>query len=403
MILNRLFASFVEFIISSDHGGDEDWIAVYRKGDSNDWDNVIDWAWVKDGDNNFDLSGVSSGTFELRLFYDNSYTVATKTEFEFNGGNGGGDDKPFKDITVNAGDIKLSPNFNSADDGDWVGVFRSGDDYNRDNLVAWNYLYNGYEGEVQVIGDMPNGQYDVVYFTQDSYTQKGETSTLSVEGAGNGGKKHLVKKSFDRDNDGEIDNFETFTYHSNGNIKTKTNHYNGNTYTTNYDKSGKIVYDGYAYEYNDHGDRVKTYRNGKLDSYTTYVYSDSGKILKEEGWEYSEKYDDELIYVKKSKYDEEDRLIEYFADSFDSNPTHYTLTYNEQGKKETKKDLSSDDDGNARDSLYEYDENGYLVKEYIDKYTSGDYHIYEIENGQIGQELIEPKGNVDSVIYYEWK
>jgi len=79
-------AANVEFSINSNHNGDEDWVAVYRKGESNDWDNVIAWSYVKDLDKNsasLSLDGVDGGTFELRFFYDNSYNVVTKTEFSF--------------------------------------------------------------------------------------------------------------------------------------------------------------------------------------------------------------------------------------------------------------------------------------------------------------------------------
>lgn len=66
-------------------GHPEDWIAIYKKGDSNDWENVLAWSYtngLKSSDD-FLLSekGLPVGEYELRSFFKNSYT--TQSVFPF--------------------------------------------------------------------------------------------------------------------------------------------------------------------------------------------------------------------------------------------------------------------------------------------------------------------------------
>jgi hypothetical protein len=62
-------------------GGNEDWIAIYPVGSSNDWVNMLQWQWTandKSGVANFDA--LPAGEYEVRVFFDNSFdTEATST------------------------------------------------------------------------------------------------------------------------------------------------------------------------------------------------------------------------------------------------------------------------------------------------------------------------------------
>jgi YD repeat-containing protein len=262
--------------------------------------------------------------------------------------------------------------------------------------------------EFQVKED--DGQkFQVVY---DYKNNKEISKTLITENT----KKVLVKKSKDVNNDGVIDYVISYTYHDNGKLKTRNNgvstrHYNEHgdlikyssdsttEYRYSYNSDGKIekvetvkngvVQSFLRYEYNAHGDRIYTYENNEDNPqwYYIYEYDANGNVLKKEEYENHKPYEDELTFTEIFKYDEQNRVIEYFVDTYDSNPTHYIKSYNNEGKEVKRIDLSSDDDGVAHDRYYEYNDEGYLVVEKIDSHDSHNLK----------------KGDTDEVIYYEWK
>ena len=66
------------------------WIGIYPEGSTNAWKNVIEWAWVKNLDNPiFKGTGVSlyrgnlHGTYDVRLFYNNSYHVEKQIKYTY--------------------------------------------------------------------------------------------------------------------------------------------------------------------------------------------------------------------------------------------------------------------------------------------------------------------------------
>ena len=61
--------------------GDEDWVGIYRKADSNDWDNVVSWAWATQ--ETFTVPGVAeAGEYEARLFFHNSFDLEASAAFD---------------------------------------------------------------------------------------------------------------------------------------------------------------------------------------------------------------------------------------------------------------------------------------------------------------------------------
>jgi len=65
-----------------------DWIAIYPVGSSNDWGNQVAWAWTNDqveGNLNFDALPV--GHYEVRAFFNNSYTVEATHVFRVENNN----------------------------------------------------------------------------------------------------------------------------------------------------------------------------------------------------------------------------------------------------------------------------------------------------------------------------
>lgn len=63
-------------------GNHEDWIGIYPKGSTNEWDNVVDWDWtggVKNG--TFILANIPAGDYEARAFFSNSFQIEAVIEF----------------------------------------------------------------------------------------------------------------------------------------------------------------------------------------------------------------------------------------------------------------------------------------------------------------------------------
>lgn len=81
----RIYESGIDIkILFKDVVGDEkNWMAIYPYGSSNEWENVIQWAWVPDGE----LSGskifdaLDDGIYEVRLFFNNSFKLEAKDTF----------------------------------------------------------------------------------------------------------------------------------------------------------------------------------------------------------------------------------------------------------------------------------------------------------------------------------
>jgi len=55
--------------------GSEDWVGLYKKGDSNDWSNVLTWGWAKDFTEKKLIRNIhlKKGEYEVRYFKNNSF------------------------------------------------------------------------------------------------------------------------------------------------------------------------------------------------------------------------------------------------------------------------------------------------------------------------------------------
>jgi hypothetical protein len=62
--------------------GNQDWIAIYHQGASVAWNNVIRWSWTGDtSSGDLVFRGLSSGNYEVRAFFNNSYEIEAKSNF----------------------------------------------------------------------------------------------------------------------------------------------------------------------------------------------------------------------------------------------------------------------------------------------------------------------------------
>ncbi len=169
--------SHVSFSISL-KGEEGNWLATYKEGASNDWENVIDWTWCEDvgqapgsGIKGFTTLNYASGTYEVRIFKNNSYIVEDSVKFTVDNGA----EKPkisFSGYFVNAND-KSGFEFRSTfqENGtSWIGIFNKGAESKSENLIAWSYV-NGLSTNIlrDDADDFEKGTYEARLFYNDSY------------------------------------------------------------------------------------------------------------------------------------------------------------------------------------------------------------------------------------------
>ena len=66
-------------------GNEKDWIGIYLKGTSSNFENIIAWKWAKDDSSEYptwyDFSGLETGIYEARFFLKDTYDLKAKVEF----------------------------------------------------------------------------------------------------------------------------------------------------------------------------------------------------------------------------------------------------------------------------------------------------------------------------------
>ncbi len=159
------------------------WIGIYKKDTSNEWKNVRKWEWATEPITKIDINFLATGDYEARLFFNNSFTTEKVIGFHMEAGPSQRANR-LKDTTI---DIGRSDNFTLdpvpyEQALNWVGVFNVGAEHNRANLLAWGYLEKENRVTIKTINEkkLPIGNYDLVYFIDDSYYQLGDTKTLTV-------------------------------------------------------------------------------------------------------------------------------------------------------------------------------------------------------------------------------
>ncbi|CAA6823487.1 MAG: Unknown protein [uncultured Sulfurovum sp.] len=166
---------------------EKDWIAIYKKGSTNDWENVIKWKWARDlkYSNKYwevKVDDLEAGDYEVRFFLNNSYTTHVSSSFTVNKDENV--KEVFEDKIINATDNYYVETVNLMNPPqkpkDWIALFKEGAERTKENVVAWSDNIQSNYGFIRIY-DLPYGRYDLVYFLEDSYEQYGESSLLSKQ------------------------------------------------------------------------------------------------------------------------------------------------------------------------------------------------------------------------------
>jgi len=169
--------------VSFEHmfGNTEDWIAIYPKGTSNDWENVIDWEYtegVKNGEITFDE--LPLGQYEVRAFFNNSYTLEAKSLFTII------DAEDVLSIETDKDEYNVSENIvvnfeymQGEINQDWIAIYPKDSDIDGSNILLWAYTDGSVDGSV-TLGKLPMGEYEARAFFNNSYNLEA-TYTFEVK------------------------------------------------------------------------------------------------------------------------------------------------------------------------------------------------------------------------------
>ena len=160
------------FDIDASSKGDKTWVGVYKKGTSNAWKNVLAWTWYDASRliNSVVLPNpVPNTTYELRLFYNNSYKLEAKVEYKV-GGDVIDEPKIFRAEQRPFGVI-FETTTSGKGNKDWVGLYKVGASNSWNNVKAWSWVDvepKDYGKGFSVDG-LPSGEYELRLFYHNSY------------------------------------------------------------------------------------------------------------------------------------------------------------------------------------------------------------------------------------------
>ena len=166
---------------------DKAWVGIFRKDEPSDREHLLDWKWVKNNKiDYFNTNALTSGIYEARLFFNNSYTLEAKVEFSLDQE---AHVKIFEDIQpIYRGDGQVEVLLTEGErgtHGDWIGMFKSNTVPIIDNLVAYTLVPRGVRTSMNLITYQPellnSGEYFLIYFIRNSYYANGQSGILNVE------------------------------------------------------------------------------------------------------------------------------------------------------------------------------------------------------------------------------
>lgn len=190
----------------------QDWVAIYKKGSSTVWENVIDWGWIKDyrgifpGNigHNFPAIPLDEGEYEARIFKNNSFTIHKSILFtvkeplsnlkevkvqyrRVDRHNEYVDEPGFQGIidihadyvdTDLAGLTKVSkPNKK-----DWVALYSVNDANAWENVIEWSWVsdLSYYQWKLRKL-NLEEGDYEVRYFLNNSFDTHKKSPSFHVD------------------------------------------------------------------------------------------------------------------------------------------------------------------------------------------------------------------------------
>jgi len=172
----------------------KDWIAIYKAGTDNGWENVVLWKWAKDlalfknGVGrywNMKKSELAPGAYEVRFFLNNSFVTQLATPFIIENPDFTQSVFPEDRIYIEKHDASktytIALSNENQNDKDWVAIFERGKERIKENIISWNYVsVDSSSVTLNIEALDEKGSYDLVYFKEDSYRQHERAVGLAI-------------------------------------------------------------------------------------------------------------------------------------------------------------------------------------------------------------------------------
>jgi hypothetical protein len=162
-----------------------DWIGIYKVGQTPGGPASTQWRYVTTASGNFTFNNLADGYYFAEYFLQDGYnSVGNKVFFQV--GN------QITQLSINKTIYNLNENIIATWTNapgivkDWLGIYHAGDDPNVDELVSFTYFEGLSEGTKVIQDDkLPTeaGDYFIVMFTNDSYNEVSNRISFVVEEA----------------------------------------------------------------------------------------------------------------------------------------------------------------------------------------------------------------------------
>ncbi|GGB71438.1 hypothetical protein GCM10007424_09320 [Flavobacterium suaedae] len=181
----EVYDSGSDVIVSFENGPnlDNDWIGIYKVGQTPGSINSTQWEYVTTADGEFTFEGLADGYYFVQYFLEDGYqSIGEKVFFQVG--------SQITQLAINKTVYNLNENIIATwTDApgiikDWLGIYHGGDDPNVDELVSYTYFDGQPEGSKIISGEaLPTevGEYFIVVFTNDSYNEVSNRVTFEVE------------------------------------------------------------------------------------------------------------------------------------------------------------------------------------------------------------------------------
>jgi len=161
-------------------GHPQDWIAIYPKGSSNAWENVIDWHYLNGTISTIvAFDALSAGEYEIRAFFKNYYHLEAKHSFSVvNEISPSVHSQQLQYETDEALILKFKniQVFNK----NWVGIYPKGTSNAWENVVKWEWLPASKNSNLS-IKRLPIGQYQARIFYRNTFNTEATVDFNIVE------------------------------------------------------------------------------------------------------------------------------------------------------------------------------------------------------------------------------
>jgi len=159
---------FIEVKVENMSGHAQDWVAIYPKGSSNEWENVIAWRYTNGLVGTIiGFEGLNAGEYEVRAFFKNSYQLEASHSFSVvNHQSSLSPSQTVYDISEN---IQINISGFKNNQKDWIGIYPKGSSNAWENVVAWKWADDANNNTLN-FPSLAVGEYEVRGFFKNSYT-----------------------------------------------------------------------------------------------------------------------------------------------------------------------------------------------------------------------------------------